>query len=87
MQCTLISGAKKKIRRECDQEITVAEIEKAPGNDALPAEFYKTFNEIFKTDQYKLYIEISQLGEMPKSMRQAFISCLYKKGDREDITN
>ena len=87
MQSTLISRAKKKIRRECDQEITVAEIEKAPGNDGLPAEFYKTFNEIFKTDQCKLYIEISQLGEMPKSMRQAVISCLYKKGDREDITN
>ena len=24
---------------------------------------------------------------MPRSMRQAVISCLYKKGDREDINN
>ena len=96
MQSTLISNIKKKVspknRRECDQEITVAEIEKAmrsfennvsPGNDGLPAGFYKTF----KADLHKLYIEIFQLGEMPRSMWQEVISCLYKKGDREDITN
>ena len=73
--------------RECDQEITVAEIEKvvksfennkSPGKDGLPPEFYKTFNNIFKTDLHKPYIEISQLAEMPRSMRQAVISCLYK---------
>ena len=53
MQSTLISRVKKKIspknRCECDQEITVAEIEKAikyfennksPGNDGLPPELY-----------------------------------------------
>ena len=75
MQSTLISKVKKKIspknRRECDQEITVAEIEKAikpPGNDGLPAEFYKTFNEILKADLHKLYIEIFQLGEMQRTM-------------------
>ena len=92
MQSTLISRVKKNIspknRRDCNQEITVAEIEKAiksfennksPGNDGLPVEFYKTFNEILKTDLHKLYIEISQLGEIPGSMWQAVISCLYKK--------
>ena len=53
MQSTLISRVKKKIspknRCECDQEITVAETEKAikyfennksPGNDGLPPELY-----------------------------------------------
>ena len=100
MQSTMISRVKNKIspknKRECDQEITVTEIEKAvksfednksPGNDGLSVEFYKTFNEILKPHLHKLYIEISQRGEMPRSMRQAVISCLYKKGDREDITN
>ena len=100
MQSTLISSVKKKIspkkRRECNQEITISETEKAiksfennkpPGNDGLPAEFYNIFTEILKTDLHKLYIEISQLGQMPRSMRQVVISCLYKKGDREDITN
>ena len=81
MQSTLTWRVKKKIspknRLEYDQEITVAEIEKAiksfennksPGKDGLPPEFYKTFNNILKTDVHKLYIKTSQLGEMPRSM-------------------
>ena len=103
MQSPLILVVQKKIspknRCECNQKITITEIERAitcfennksPSNDGLPAEFYKTFNEILKTDLHKLYIEISLLGEMPRSMRQAVctvISCLYKTGDREEITN
>ena len=92
MQSTLISRVKKKFwyknRHECNQDITAAEIEKttksfennkSPGNDSLPAEFYKTFNEILKTDLHKQYIEISQVGDMFRSMKQAVISCLYKK--------
>ena len=63
------------------------ESNKSPDNDGLPVEFYKTQNEILKTDLRKLYIEIFQLEETPRSIRQAVISCLYKKGDREDITN
>ena len=70
MQSTLIIKVKKKIpsknRCEYDQEITVAETEKATksfknnkslDNDSLPAEFY---NEILKTDPHKLYIKISK---------------------------
>ena len=60
---------------------------KLSSNDFLPTKFYKTFNQIFETDLRKLYIEICQLGEMSRSMRQASVSCLCKKGDRKDITN
>ena len=42
---------------------------------------------ILKSDLHKLYIENFQLGEMPRSMQQAVISCLCKRGDREGITN
>ena len=107
MQSTFILTVKKNIspknKRECDQEIIVAEIEKAiksfennksPSNEGLPAEFYKTFNEILKTDLHKLYNEIYQLGEMPRSGRQCWRNaekcgrqCLFKKEDREDTTN
>ena len=72
MQSTLISRVKKKTspknRHECNQEITVTEIQqainsfennKSPNNDVLTVEFYKTFNEILKADLHKLYIEIS----------------------------
>ena len=75
MQSTLISRVKKKIspKNRREWEITVAEIEKAiksfennesTGNDCLPPEFYKTFDEILETDLHKLFIEIPQLGEM-----------------------
>ena len=95
MQSTLISRIKKKTslknRRECNQEITFAEIEKTiksfknnkpPGNDGLPPEFYKTFNEILKTDLHKLHFEIPQLGQMPKHAAGSFILFLQKKRQR-----
>ena len=95
MQSNLISKFKKKIspqnRRDCDQEITSAENEKAinsfennksPGNDGLPPEFYKTFNEILKRDLYKLYIEISQLGETEKHASDSYILFVQKQRQR-----
>ena len=69
------------------QKITVAEIEKIISHPEmivylrLPADSL-TFNEILKTDLHKLYMEI------PRSIQQTVISCLYKKGDKEDnLTN
>ena len=61
MQSTLISRFKKKMslknRRECNQEITVAETaiksfenNKSHGNDGLAAEFHKNVNKILKID-------------------------------------
>ena len=94
MQYTLISKVKKKIspknRRECDQEITVTETEKAiksyennksPGNHALLAKFYKTFNEILKVDLHKLYIEIFQVGEMPRRYNRLRANSNYERED------
>lgn len=52
---------------------------KLPGNDSLPAEFYKTFGEILKTNLHKFCIKISKLGEMPRIIWQAVISCLLKR--------
>ena len=83
-------------RQICEKDITTDEIRKAilnfennksPGNDGLTEEFYKTFSEIFVNDLQELYREISEVGRMPDSMRQAVITCIYKKGDIEDITN
>ena len=80
----------------CEKDITIEEIKKAistfennksPGNDGLTGEFNKTFTETLLNDLQELYTEISNLGEMPDSMRQAVITCIYKKGDIEDITN
>ena len=35
----------------------------------------------------ELFEEISAIGRMPESMRQAVITCIYKKGKMENITN
>ena len=83
-------------RQLCEKDITTDEIQKAistfennksPGNDGLTGEFYKTFSEILANDLQDLCREISEVGRMPDSMRQAVITCIYKKGDIEDITN
>ena len=86
----------RKNRQVCEKNITTAEIQnavstfennKSPGNDGLTGEFYKTFSEMLLNDLQQLYTEISEVGRMPDSMRQAVITCIYKKGDIEDITN
>ena len=83
-------------RQLCEKTITTDEIQnaistfennKSPGNDGLTGEFYKTFSKILLNDLQELYTEISEVGRMPDSMRQAVITCIYKKGDTEDITN
>ena len=71
---------------EIRKAIATLENNKSPGNDGLTAEFYKTFANILQ-DLKDLYNEISEIGRMPESMRQAVITCIYKKGKMEDITN
>ena len=71
---------------EIKRAISTLENNKSPGNDGLTAEFYKTFT-FLQHDLKELYEEILTLGRMPESMRQAVITCIYKKGKMEDITN
>ena len=75
-------------------QISVAEIEKAiksfennksSDNDGLPVEFYKTFNEILKTDLHKSYIKIPQLGMMLTSLRQADPVSTKKESERTEL--
>ena len=72
---------------EIRKAISTLENNKSPGNDGLMAEFYKTFALTLQDDLKELYSEISGKGRMPESMRQAVITCIYKKGKMEDITN
>ena len=83
-------------KQHCEDPINTKDIRKAisslennksPGNDGLTAEFYKTFAELLQEDLRELFEEISTMGRMPESMRQAVITCVYKKGKTEDITN
>ena len=71
---------------EIRQAISTLENNKSPGNDGLTAEFYKTFT-FLQHDLKELYEEILAIRRMPESIRQAVITCIYKEGKMEDITN
>ena len=60
---------------------------KSPGNDGIPAEFYKTFWDVMGRDLFEVFQCADNLGILPKSMRQATITCLPKKGDLADVKN
>ena len=75
-------------KQVCEEPLTIQEIKKAistlennksPGNDGLTGEFYKAFAYILQDDLLQLYSEISEKGRMSESMRQAVITCIYKK--------
>ena len=83
-------------KQKCEKDIEATDIEqaiksfqnnKSPGNDGLTVEFYKAFFDILQNDLKQLYEEISQKRKMPDSMRQAVITCIYKKGNMQNITN
>ena len=76
----------KDVTEEIRKVISTFENNKSPGNDGLTGESYKTFT-VLINDLQQLYSQISILGEMTDSTRQAVITCIYKKGDMEDTTN
>ena len=76
----------KDVTEEIRKVISTFENNKSPGNDGLTGESYKTFA-VLINDLQQLYSQISILGEMTDSTRQAVITCIYKKGDMEDTTN
>jgi excinuclease UvrABC nuclease subunit len=60
---------------------------KSPGQDGLPAEFYKTFWVELKDEYFKSLLKSIECGMLPFSQRNAIISLIYKKGDKDDLKN
>ena len=60
---------------------------KAPGEDGLPLEFYKTFLDILAPDIVTVFNEFKNLDRLPDSFRVGIVSLLFKKGDRTDLRN
>jgi hypothetical protein len=72
---------------ECKQAIHRLGLAKAAGPDGLPAEFYKSFEELIVHDLYNTLIEAHALGFFPPTMREGDIVLLDKKGDSRDPRN
>ena len=60
---------------------------KAPGPDALGAEFYKEFEDLVATDMLRMFHETLRDGRYHKGLRSGHIIVLYKKGDPREIRN
>ena len=72
---------------ECWEAILKIKENKAPGQDGLTIEFYKTFWNVLKDIYIKTINESLLKGELPRSMRQSVISLIYKKGDKDKLKN
>ena len=61
--------------------------EKSPGDDGLPAEFYKKFLDQIITFLLPLYNGALFFGSIPDSFKRAVVKLLYKKGDAKNLKN
>ena len=73
--------------KDCEEEINAMKINKSPGLDGLPVEFYRIFWNQIKYNFYCAVVEIYKSGYMAPSMRTAVLSLLFKKEDRQLMKN
>ena len=60
---------------------------KTPGIDGLSMEFYLKFWDQIGSDLHEVALENFNLGSMTKSQRKAVLKLLYKKGEKNELTN
>jgi len=72
---------------ECHKAINSMKLNKSPGIDGLTVEFYKHFWPLFGDFLLSTFNEGYEKGCLTDSQRMSVLSLIYKKGDREDISN
>ena len=73
---------------ECTKVLNSFSLNKVPGNDGLPIEFYKTFWDFLGEPLVECFNESFVKGKMSPSQRQAVITLIEKKDqDRCDLKN
>ena len=76
------------ILNECAKALETFQLNKAPGNDGIPIEFYKTFWSLISEPFIRCANECFEKGEMSSSQKQAIITLIEKKGkDRSFLEN
>lgn len=61
---------------ELERALQLAPSEKAPGSDALPAEFFKLYNDELLPHLLSVFQEAEEVGHLPPYMREAIIVLL-----------
>ena len=100
LQDTLLQKISKRLseteKNICEHPLTLEEINtalktmvngKSPGIDGLPCEFYKLFWKSLGKHFLNVINSCFDNKSLTPSQRIALISCLFKKGDRENIKN
>ena len=72
---------------ECLAALRNMAINKSPGVDGLPAEFYLTFWDILGTDLVQVFNSSFSSGKLSLTQRSGAITLLYKKGDILNTVN
>ena len=72
---------------ELDAAVEKLHLNKAPGPDGLPAEFYKCFWPHLKHDLMQLFNTSYDIGNLSYTQSNATIRLLYKKGDNAILKN
>ena len=73
--------------KECETVTQKMKLDKSPGLDGIPIEFYKTFWLILGPFLVKLYNESYQNEKLSNSQRIAVISLIHKKGNKNLLKN
>ena len=83
-------------KQDLDTKIDTDQMEKAvfdmhnrksPGPDGIPAEFYKRFWPELAPLMLNMANESYENGILPGTLRTAYVTLIYKKGDRESLDN
>ncbi|XP_065640498.1 uncharacterized protein LOC136073071 [Hydra vulgaris] len=74
---------------ECEIKQALGQMKnnKSTGSDGLTIEFYKNFFEIIKKDLTDTLNNVLSTGEMINSQKVAIITCIFEKGNKNDIGN
>ena len=72
---------------ECRNAILNMKINKSPGSDGLPVEFYITFWDDIKSILMNSLNAAYHKGELSPSQKRGILTLLYKKGDKSELSN
>ena len=72
---------------ECENAVNRMKLNKSPGEDGLPVEFYTLFWAEIGTFLVEMYNECFENNMLPTSMRKSLVTLIHKKEDKTKIDN